>query len=375
MSTDVDPLPSNLHRLRKRRGLSQDAVAEAAGLSRLGYRAIEKGESEPKPESLRAIATALKVNVGELLAPAATLRRVRFRSLKRLKRREDVLDSVGKWLHGYNELEGLLNERRPNLLDGLNDVVKKHRSNLPRLATAVRERLGRGDEEPIHDICGLLESKGVKVYAVPVESDAFFGLSVAADDGGPAVVVNAWERIPVETWIFSAAHELGHLLMHLGAYDVTEEDESLDEEKEANVFASHFLMPEKAFRKEWNDTAGHAFFDRVMKVKRIFRVSWRTVLYRLDDQSVWARFSADYAARTSNSLKKHTEPEGVDPSFFQQDAGPEPSKLDAIDFKQDRLAALVRRAVESEKITLARGAEILELQLVDMRKLAASWAS
>ena len=40
---------------------------------------------------------------------------------------------------------------------------------------------------------------------------------------------------------------------------------------------------------------------------------------------------------------------------------------------QDRLSRLVRQAVEQERISLDRGAEILGLSLLDMRDLAASW--
>ncbi|ADG07796.1 protein of unknown function DUF955 [Kyrpidia tusciae DSM 2912] len=65
----------------------------------------------------------------------------------------------------------------------------------------------------------------------------------AQEDGGPAIVVNTWDRISVERRIFSAAHELGHLLLHLSVYRVEEESEVKAQENEANLFASHFLMP------------------------------------------------------------------------------------------------------------------------------------
>jgi predicted HTH domain antitoxin len=39
----------------------------------------------------------------------------------------------------------------------------------------------------------------------------------------------------------------------------------------------------------------------------------------------------------------------------------------------ERRKRLVREAIEQEKISLGRGAEILGLNLADMRKLAASW--
>ena len=81
-------------------------------------------------------------------------------------------------------------------------------------ARAARRVVGLGPEEPVHDICGLLEENGVKLLLLETKRDSFFGLSVGAGDGGPAVVVNTWDRISVERWIFTAAHELGHLLLH-----------------------------------------------------------------------------------------------------------------------------------------------------------------
>jgi hypothetical protein len=45
----------------------------------------------------------------------------------------------------------------------------------------------------------------------------------------------------------------------------------------------------------------------------------------------------------------------------------------AIDFAENRLLGLVRKAVEREDITLARGAEILGLSLAQMRDLPAAW--
>jgi D-sedoheptulose 7-phosphate isomerase len=57
---DTAAVTSNLQRLRANRGLSQGALAEAAGISRPAYRAIEKGESVPRVDTLMAIARALE---------------------------------------------------------------------------------------------------------------------------------------------------------------------------------------------------------------------------------------------------------------------------------------------------------------------------
>lgn len=378
-----DTIPTNLVRLRKVRGLSQEALAEAAGLSRAGYRKIEKGRATPQTESLRALASALNVPLRELVTPAPRLQHVRFRALKRMKRRPQVLYEVGRWLADLNELEQILGRAQGNDLDALReDLAAVSRDDVPAMANLARKHFDRNSKEPIHDLCGLLEAKGVRVWSVEVASDAFFGLSVGEADGGPAVVVNTWARLPVERWIFSAAHELAHLLLHLDQYQLDEEIESEHDvvEKQANAFASHFLMPDAAFWSEWEDAAGLPLLDRVLKVKRIFRVSWRTVVYRVAEAlpaeqrgKLWKRIQIGFQRRYGRTIGKHDEPLPVDEQSYRDTRGGEPAAMERHDFQGDLLPRLVRDAVEADKITLARAAEILNVSLVEMRERVASW--
>lgn len=375
-------IAENVRRLRYEKGLTQQELAQASGLSRAGYRNVETGESVPRADTLKAIARALEVPVRELVTPVRQLERVRFRSFKRLKTRAQILARVSRWLEDFNALEQMLDDRHPYRLMDLADD-----SNVEpkRLATRVRDALDLRPSEPIRDICGLLESNGIKVLPVEIASDAFFGLSVAPDDGGPAIVVNTWERISVERWIFTAAHELGHLLLHLHEYDVTEQDESERQEKEANVFASHLLMPEVEFRREWEDARGLPLVNRVLKVKRMFRVSYRTVLYRLAEQSddpseIWKHFQIQYRLLHGGTLLKEDEPQALAADEFRASApvplrADEPDYLSPSDFQEDRLRRLIRRAVEEGTISLGRAAEILDLSLRDMRQLANAWVS
>lgn len=384
MNTQI--IAANLLRVRKDRGETQEAVADAAGLSRAAYRELEKGRAVPRPESLRAIADALKVPMRELVSPVQSLHRVRFRSLKRLKSRDQILVSVARWLSDFSEVEELLDERQPHALRPLWERAAEPRADrVASIAAAVREHFGLSRREPVHDVCGLLESHGIKVHSLVVASDAFLGLSVAEEDGGPAVIVNTWDRLAVEHWIYSAAHELGHLVLHLAAYDVMQEDEDDDQEREAEAFASHFLMPDEVFRDEWREAAGLPLYDRVLKVKRVFRVSWRTVLFRVSQQlpdedrpRLWMHMSAEHTRRTGRPLLKLTEPHGVGGDVLRAGrrlAGAEPAGMDVHDFQGDRLARLVRRAVEEDAISLSRGAEVLGKSVVEMRDLARSWVA
>lgn len=373
----------NVRRLRMAKDFSQERLAGKSGLSRAAYRNIETGKSEPRVSNLQAIAAALEVSIQQLVEPVQELRAVRFRSKKRMRSREQVLVDVGRWLRDFDDIEDILDDREPYKLDDIRKQLKVRKNRGEAAAALAREAFGLDTEEPVRDICGLLESGGIKVGEQKVASHDFFGLSVAAAGGGPAVVVNTWERISVERWIFTAAHELGHLILHLSDFDVIHSDEAKEHEQEANAFAAPFLMPEVSFRKEWDETYGLAFVDRVLKVKRIFRVSYRTVLHRLaagyrGPGNIWARFQADFRRRYGRSLLRDDEPDALAQdafraSFPEDRSAGEPDSLSPADFIQDRLSRLVRQAIEQEKISLGRGAEVLGISLQEMRDLTASW--
>ncbi len=377
-----DAISSNLLRLRLEKKWSQEHIAGAAGLSTLAYRNLESGKSIPKASTLQFLANAFGVQIQELVTAVPELRHVRFRSLKRLNTRGQILNEMARKLKDFHEIEGLLNSHVKYGLEGFS--AKRSGSSEARAMKAAREVrhiFGLNDAEPVRDICGLLESEGVKIIPMNIASDAFFGLSVAKDNGGPAIAVNTWERISVERWIFTAAHELGHLVLHLGSFDVNQTQEETQQESEANIFGSYFLMPEKSFDKEWQDTYGLSLVQRVLKVKRIFRVSYRTVLYRVaqtNGDKVWRIFQANYKQLFGRTLLKEDEPDALgsdawDAGYPEGTRAGEPENLSPVDFEEDRLSGLVRKAIEKERITMNRGAEILGLSLSEMRALSASW--
>lgn len=382
MSDEV--IIQNLKRLREAQRLSQEALAERAGLSRSAYRNIERGRSQPRVRTLEGLASALSVPLGELFAPTSELTRVRFRANRKLRARAQILTRAARWLSDYHELELILGSKRPCLLQDVSARLSGG-DRAARAAQLTREALGLSQGEPIRDMCGLLGAAGVKVLPLPVASEGFFGLSIGVTERGPAVVVNTWERLSVESWIFSAAHELGHLILHLDDYDGALVELEMSHEREADRFASELLMPEGVFQRAWEESAGLPLVTRVIKLKRMFRVSYRTVLSRLapryqgPSSDIWAHFYADYEQRAGRALARAEE--GSQQARASLVSLPdalrsqEPEHLSSADFHEDRLSGLVRSALELGEISLGRAAEVLGISLKELRALSGSWVA
>ena len=89
---------------RKDRGLTQDALAEAAGINVSQVRRYEGGTSQPSLDALRKLTLALSISADELLfdkderGPDKQLR-LQFEALSRLEPREkeiamEILDGI-----------------------------------------------------------------------------------------------------------------------------------------------------------------------------------------------------------------------------------------------------------------------------------------
>lgn len=103
--------------------------------------------------------------------------------------------------------------------------------------------LGKG---PIGNLADLLESKGVIIVRENVDCTDMDGVSCWID-GRPYVLLSG-EVTSGPRDLYNLAHELGHLLLHALA-EVTDKNIA-NIERQANRFASAFLMPMDSFSKE-----------------------------------------------------------------------------------------------------------------------------
>jgi Zn-dependent peptidase ImmA (M78 family) len=358
----------------KIRGLTISELAKKCRIGTATLSNLLNGRSEPRSSTLIGLAVALDVPVVELVADSPKLKSLRFRTAKTLSGREkaerdELRHDTAVWLANYNFLESELGDHRAYRLGDVDERGPE------KAAVRVRQVL----EVPsgaISDLPHLMEKAGIKLRIHRFGLTRTFGLSVAADDGGPAIVVNSEQRITVERQLFSVAHELGHLVLHKSSYDGSNVDENHEEERSADMFAGHFLVPNDRLSAAWEGARGLHWVDSVLRIKKQFKVSYVTVLVRLtqlqnrtDIGPLIARFRKEYAELYGRELKDHYEPDSI--------AGPvadaDPKHLDQTDFVEDRFARLVRRAFEEEIISIGRAGEMLGLSLEEMRALARAW--
>lgn len=138
-------------------------------------------------------------------------------------------------------------------------------------AAALREMWGLG-ERPIKNMVHLLESKGVRVFSLALDTlrvDAFS----AWRDGVPYVFLNTMKSS--ERSRFDAGHELGHLVLHpAGGARGTKI------EREADAFSSSFLMPADDVKTQIPRAYS---LNQLIEKKKRWKVSLAALTRRLHD--------------------------------------------------------------------------------------------
>lgn len=358
---------TNVRRYMNLKGFSIPRLAEASGLGSATLSNLLNGKGNPSTKTLFTISSALGVSVAELISEPPRLTDFRFRTKKALTAREkaakeQLLISCAKWLSDYKFLEEVTGTLpRENKFKG----VDYSAMDAEEAASCARGILNLSQDEPVNDIMSSIEAAGIKIRVVPFGLKQTFGVSAGSSDGGPAVFINASSDISAERQIFTAGHELGHLLMHQNSYSNEPGVENDEEEKAADIFASFLLMPRKAFEEKWNEYRGYSWVDTVLLMKHYFKVSYQTVIRRYsmvhdkDYSELIRTFCTLYKARYGHDLSNHFEPNAI--------------VTKPVINREDNFSSLVRCALEKGEISSSRAAEMLGLNIYEMRDLVKEW--
>jgi Zn-dependent peptidase ImmA (M78 family)/transcriptional regulator with XRE-family HTH domain len=241
-------------RLRQARQLAlctKQDLAAAIGVSPAAIGQYEANAMAPRPELITSLASTLDVLPEFFVAgrPQSKLESgdAFFRSLRSTtaRQRAKATSYTEQVWELVNAIERHVRLPKVNLPD-----FERRQTTRPvdpvSMARYIRHFWGLGGE-PVSHLVRLLESFGIVTVLVPMVEqevariDAFSTLAF----NRPLMVLSVDKADDVFRHRFTAAHELGHLLLH---GDVSAGDPAL--EREADHFAAEFLMPTNVIRDE-----------------------------------------------------------------------------------------------------------------------------
>ncbi|MFG2058521.1 ImmA/IrrE family metallo-endopeptidase [Micromonospora sp. NPDC048930] len=294
---------ARLTQARHLAGKTKKDVAAAVGVTAAAVGQYESGVTKPRPDLIPRLAEELRVPITFFVSgrPHARLDAsgAHFRSLRsaRAWQRDRAIAHVKQvW-----ELTLALEKRvqlPPVDLPGFAGGEVHSGVELPRspveAARALRVywRLGTG---PIPHLVRHLEARGIVVDAPPAnhadrEVDAF---SIAYLR--PIMVLTANRTDDVYRYRFTAAHELGHLVLH---GDTAPGD--TQHEREADAFAAEFLTPRDSVLP---DLPARVDLSRLVELQQVWGVSVDSLLYRCREVGLLSDQAAGRAWRRLAGLR------------------------------------------------------------------------
>lgn len=242
-------LGNSLCAARERRGLSQQAVAEALNLPRTAVTNIESGSREVSTLELTRLASLYRVAPASLLNDDSVedSSLVLMRALQQASISDEVtqaIEDVRDLCHEGAALRRMLgwefDEGLPNYAAKISSPSEAIRQG-DTVAREERRRLDLGNA-PIGNIASLISGQGVWVAACNLPDD-MSGMFLGDRNDGLAILINS-KHVLVRRR-FSYAHEYGHALFDRGeAVRLTQQSNASElVEKRANAFGAAFLMP------------------------------------------------------------------------------------------------------------------------------------
>ena len=247
--------------------------------------------------------------------------------------------------------------------------------SIPAAANCVREWLGLSDRNDFDSYRQAIEARGLLVFRSNgyngqwqiAKENPILGFSLYEPEC-PVIVV---KKQDVDTrQSFTLMHELGHILLHR-ASSIDDEGDlySADgEEREANAFAGHLLVPDRfllSIRDNERPVDVAEFDDWLQPQRRAWGVSGEMILRRLMDAGRLP--NAAYAAyRQWSQQRVIPEKEGGS----REHRNREPRHIFG-----DGYVRTVLEAMNARRITLAKASSYLDnLKISDLHKLERFYA-
>jgi transcriptional regulator with XRE-family HTH domain len=362
--------------IRKQRdamGMTVAQLAKRVGVSRNTITNYESGKTEPSASDLVRLAETLGCHVAEFLGvgECALPPRFAFRAHAPLRKDPEIVVTARKYLRAYAEIEEIMDARLGGHLRRFvcdSDGPLKPR-DIETVADTLRQSCGLHDTGP-ENIASVLESLGVRTLFFKHDGKGLDGLSTV--QGDMVLVLLRWRTRIIERTIFSAAHELGHLVLHPQLFsddsELVDGDDAKRFEKEADSFAGNFLVPSDEIVRIWREERLNrlALFNALVLLKRVFHVSFHCLYHRVTELGLAEPVNR---AVFINQIKRQL---GINRKATIEELEPDP--LDPkILYRSTRFSRLIRSAYLQELIGVSKVAEMFQVTVDRANEITSGW--
>ncbi len=310
--TDIARLfdPARLAQARRICKLSKSELHQMVGVSAAAIGQYERGEVRPRADTIAALADALSVPPGffahgrpkvQVEIAEASFRRLRSTTVGQQQQATAYVEQaweLGCYLEESIEFPAL----------DLPEWALPDSSDMPDPITAARSMRQHWDLglEPIRHLVYQLEQHGILTVFFSMKQegdpddkgriDAFSTIALPR----PMIVLTPDKANDVMRHRFSAAHELGHIVLHHGRQGTDSQME-----RQADQFAAEFLTPRDVIQQQ---LPARMNFTRLEELSQWWGVSVHSLLYRMRELDLVSESTARRAYITLNSLPRRSQP-------------------------------------------------------------------
>ena len=287
---------------RQSRGLSQKELAERLSITPALLSKMETGVRYVTDANLIKIANVLNYPIDFFLNKARVYglgvseiyhrrrQNIPNKTLDKIHAQINIIRmSLAKMLQGVEIGE---NEFRPINIDEFNGDIGE-------IAQSVRA-LWNVPSGPIQNLTKIIEYARGLVIPFEFGTNRIDALSYWPNNTPPLFFINM--NIPGDRLRYSLCHELGHIMMH-------QDYPHPDIERQADMFAAEFLMPEHEIRQQLVDVT----LETIALLKPYWKVSMAALLKRATDLgTITPRRARTLWAQMTKSGIKYREPAELD---------------------------------------------------------------
>lgn len=354
-----------IRELRERLHLNQADLGKQVNVTRQTISAWEKGEREPSMAQYAKLARALDVSMDVVIGYNPT-NSEELGLLYRSDKKGGALQPIERHMIQRKIEDYVLLERElhiPPVIPASHHMADMDFERVEQIAQETRDWLGVEDT-PLGDAIALLERKNLKILRERLREN-IVGFSAYTEEWGGVIVVNTHgengEKLPYERQVFTALHELGHLIFHRAEYRNPKPYEGKKKdprEKVANHFASAVLIPAEALRDDLRNYRNSWLPEPLLiDLRERYGASVRTLLMRAGYLKIIKEYGKQLGWLNKTYCDNHGEP---------------PQNISSYT-RKSRLEILTYTALLHEKISESKAAEILSCSLQTIRDELSKW--